>query len=74
MGNDNAWLTIWIISTFLAWILTAAFWDQTVSTQDINKAIEVCEVNGGLEELQSDATAKLTVTCKNGAVFNVKAD
>lgn len=74
MVNDNAWFTIWIITTFLAWILTAAFWDQTVSTQDINKAIEVCEVNGGLEKFQVDATAKSTVTCKNGAVFNVKAD
>lgn len=74
MDNDNAWFTIWIISTFLAWVLTAAFGDQTVSIQDINKAIEVCEVNGGLDKLQADATAKSTVTCKNGAVFNVKAD
>lgn len=74
MGNDNAWFTIWIISTFLAWTLTAGFWDQTVSIQDINKAIEVCEVNGGLEKLQVDATAKSTVTCKNGAVFTVRVD
>lgn len=74
MGNDSAWFTIWIISTFLAWILTAAFWDQTVSIQDINKAIEVCEVNGGLEKLQVDVSVKSTVTCKNGAVFTIKAD
>lgn len=74
MSSDGTEVAIWIISVAFTLLSTAAFWDQTVSVQNINKAIEVCEANGGLEKLQQDATVYSTVVCQNGAVFTVKAD
>lgn len=54
------------------WILSMAYSD--IEPKVLNRAIDVCVVNGGIEKFRSESTGIRTAYCKNGAKFRVDKD
>lgn len=58
-----------LIVAAMAFALSLMFLTVTVYPAEMDKAQELCSVNGGVERLAGSLLSEPVVTCVNGAVF-----
>lgn len=61
---------ILVLINTVMWTVILAFSD--IDTKILEKAEDVCKVNGGIEKLRSEVLGTPKVYCKNGAKVKLK--
>jgi len=59
---------------FCGGLLCFSYLNYTVPVSNLNEAFNKCEGNGGLKEMEVKLGSWQTVTCGNGAIFEVKSN